>query len=141
MSFLSTRSTLLGTNVMDVKFLVKVWRASDVKMIGMAGYGRKYVADVEFKESLRNGGFIYVKIPGGMKTRPHAHGILEEVFIIMNRTKMSVGGQLLDVDHGDVVLVEPGEAHWFETPEGDDVVVIAIKFPNLKNDKISSSQR
>ncbi len=141
MSFLSTRSVLLNTNVMDVKLLVKIWRASDVKMIGMAGYGRKYVADVEFKESLKNGGFIYVKIPGGMKTHPHAHGILEEVFIIMNRTKMSVGGQLLDVDHGDVVLVEPGEAHSFETPEGDDVVVIAIKFPNLKDDKISSSQR
>jgi quercetin dioxygenase-like cupin family protein len=140
---------------MDVKFLVKVWRASDAKMIGMAGYGRKYVADVEFKESLKNGGFIYVKIPGGMKTHSHAHEILEEVFIIMNRTKMGVGGQLLDVDEGDVVLVEPGEAHWFETPEGDDageahwfetpegddVVVIAIKFPNLKDDKMTGFQR
>ena len=141
MSFLSTRSVLLDTNVMDVKFLVKVWRASDAKMIGMAGYGRKYVADVEFKESLKNGGFIYVKIPGGMKTHSHAHEILEEVFIIMNRTKMGVGGQLLDVDEGDVVLVEPGEAHWFETPEGDDVVVIAIKFPNLKDDKMTGFQR
>lgn len=121
--------------------MVKVWRASDAKMIGMAGYGRKYVADVEFKGSLKNGGFIYVKIPGGMNTHPHAHGILEEVFIIMNKTKMGVGGQLLDVDHGDVVLVEPGETHWFETPEGDDVVVIAIKFPNLKDDRMPSFQR
>jgi mannose-6-phosphate isomerase-like protein (cupin superfamily) len=126
---------------MDVKFLVKVWRASDAKMIGMAPYGRKYVADVEFKESLRNGGFIYIRIPGGMKTPPHAHRILEEVFIIMNRTKMGVGGQLLDVDEGDVVLVEPGEVHWFETPEGHDVVVLAIKFPNLKDDKTTGSQR
>jgi mannose-6-phosphate isomerase-like protein (cupin superfamily) len=126
---------------MDVRSLVKVWRASDVEMIGLAGYGRKYVADIKFKESLQNGGFIYVKIPGGMKTDPHAHGTLEEVFIIMNKTKMGVGDQLLDVDEGDVVLVEPEEAHWFETPEGDDVVIIAIKFPNLKDDKMPSSQR
>ena len=124
-----------------MRFLVKVWRASDVEMIGLAGYGRKYVADVEFKESLQTGGFIYVRIPGGMKTDPHAHGTLEEIFIIMNKTKMGVGDQLLDVDQGDVVLVEPGEAHWFETPEGDDVVIIAIKFPNLKDDKMPSSQR
>lgn len=121
---------------MDVIFLVKVWRASDVEMIGLAGYGRKYVADVEFKKPLQNGGFIYVRIPGGMKTDPHAHGTLEEIFIIMNKTKMGVGDQLLDVDEGDVVLVEPGEAHWFETPDGVDVVIIAIKFPNLKDDKI-----
>ena len=141
MSFLSARNVLLDPNVMDVELLVKVWRASDVKMIGMAGYGRKYVADVEFKESLKNGGFIYVKIPGGMKTHPHAHEILEEVFIIMNKTKMGVGDQLLDVDQGDVVLVEPREAHWFETPEGNDVVVIAIKFPNLKDDKMTSLQK
>ena len=125
---------------MDVKLLVKVWRASDAKMIGMAGYGRKYVADVEFKESLKNGGFIYVKISGGIKTRPHAHGILEEIFIIMNKTMMGVGDQLLDVDQGVVVLVEPVEAHWFETPSGDDVVIIAIKFPNLKDDKIQVSK-
>lgn len=116
--------------------MVKVWRASDVEMIGLAGYGRKYVADVEFKESLQNGGFIYVRIPGGMQTDPHTHGTLEEVFIIMNKTKMGVGNHILDVDEGDVVLVEPREPHWFETPEGADVVVIAIKFPNLKNDKV-----
>jgi mannose-6-phosphate isomerase-like protein (cupin superfamily) len=125
---------------MDMRFLVKVWRASDVEMIGLAGYSRKYVADVRFKESLQNGGFIYVRIPGGMKTDPHAHGTLEEIFIIMNKTMMGVGDQLLDVNQGDVVLVEPGEAHWFETPEGDDVVVIAIKFPNLKDDKIQVSK-
>jgi len=35
-----------------------------------------------------------------------------------------------------VVVVEPGEAHWFETSEEHDVRVVAMKFPNLKKDKV-----
>lgn len=116
--------------------MVKVYRSSDSELVGMGGYGRKYVADLKFKKRLDTAGFIWVKIPGGMKTDPHKHERLEEAFFFVDPTKMGVGDQVLQVNEGDVVVVEPGEAHWFETAEGQDVRVVAIKFPNLKTDKI-----
>lgn len=106
-------------------------------MQGLGGYGRKYVADIVLKAPTDNAGFILVRIPGGVETAPHAHEFLEEVFIVMNKTKMGVGSRMLDLEEGDVVLAESGEPHWFVTPEGDDVAIFAIKFPNLKQDKVS----
>ncbi|MFX1415853.1 MAG: cupin domain-containing protein, partial [Promethearchaeota archaeon] len=79
-----------------------------------------------------------VKIPPEMKTSPHSHGVLAEVFAVIGKTKMGVADTLYDLDEGDVVVVEPGESHWFETPTGPDVVLIAIKMPNLKDDKIEA---
>jgi mannose-6-phosphate isomerase-like protein (cupin superfamily) len=118
--------------------MVKVYRASDSELVGMGGYGRKYVADLKFRRKLDTAGFIWVKIPGGMKTDPHLHKELEEAFFFVDSTKMGVGNQLLEVNEGDVVVVEPGEAHWFETAEDHDARVVAIKFPNLKTDKVEA---
>ena len=109
-------------------------------MIGLGGYGRKYVADIDFQEPLDTAGFIYVKIPHGMITDPHAHALLEEVFIIMNDTKMGIGKSVFSFEEGDIVIVEPGEAHWFIAPNTHDVIVIAIKLPNLKDDKVVIEQ-
>ncbi|MHA2193179.1 MAG: cupin domain-containing protein [Candidatus Thorarchaeota archaeon] len=118
--------------------MVKVYRASETTLKGRAGYGVKYVADIGFGNPIESAGFILVKIPPQMKTTPHAHGKLDEAFVIMNPTKMGVDETLYDLDEGDVVLVEPGEWHWFETPEGEDVSIIAVKLPNLKDDKIET---
>jgi mannose-6-phosphate isomerase-like protein (cupin superfamily) len=118
--------------------MVKVYRASEINLKNRAGYGVKYVADIGFEKPIESAGFILVKIPPQMKTSPHAHGRLEEAFVIMNPTKMGVNETLYDLDEGDVVLVEPGEWHWFETPDGEVVNIIAVKLPNLKDDKIET---
>ncbi|MHA1936366.1 MAG: cupin domain-containing protein [Candidatus Thorarchaeota archaeon] len=120
--------------------MVKIFRASEKEMIGLGGYGRKYVADAVFQEPFDTAGFIYVKIPPGMITDPHAHALMEEVFIIMNDTKMGIGKSVFSFEEGDVVIVEPDEAHWFIAPDTHDVVVIAIKMPNLKDDKVVIEQ-
>ena len=116
--------------------MVKLFRASETELISHGAYDRRYVADVVFKQPINSAGFIWVKIPGGVETIPHAHEHLEEAFVIMSKTKMGVGSELLNLDVGDVVITEPGEAHWFLTPDGEDVTIIAIKLPNLKDDKV-----
>ncbi|UCE09420.1 MAG: cupin domain-containing protein [Candidatus Thorarchaeota archaeon] len=116
--------------------MVRHYKASDVELRGRLGYGVRYVAEVAFRESTENGMFIHVKIPGGMITSPHSHEILEEVFVAIDTTVMGVGSEVLQLEEGDVVLVEPGEPHWFEAPEEHDVRVIAIKFPNIDDDKV-----
>ena len=118
--------------------MVKVYRASKATLKGRAGYGVKYVADLDFGKPIESAGFILVKIPSQMKTTPHAHGRLEEAFVILNPTKMGVNEIYYDLDEGDVVVVEPGEWHWFETPKGKNVNIIAVKLPNLKDDKIET---
>lgn len=118
--------------------MVKIYRASDAEARFRAGYSAQYVADMSLQGAIDNAGFIIVKIPPEQKTTPHAHDTLEEVFVIMAPTKMGVNEMLYDLDVGDVVLVEPQERHWFETPNGDDVVIVAIKMPNLKDDKIEN---
>jgi quercetin dioxygenase-like cupin family protein len=122
---------------MMVNKMVEIFRSKDTELVGLGGYGRKYVADIKFQAPLETAGVIYVKIPAGYKTEPHAHMNLEEIFVIMNSTRMGIVDTVYDFQQGDVILVEPGEAHWFEAPHGSDVVVIAIKLPNLKNDKVS----
>jgi mannose-6-phosphate isomerase-like protein (cupin superfamily) len=118
--------------------MVKVYRASEVELKDRAGYGVKYVADIALTYPIESAGFILVRIPPEMKTTPHAHGKLDEAFMIMNPTRMGVDETLFDLDEGDVVLVEPGERHWFETPNGGDVVILAVKLPDLKDDKIKT---
>ncbi len=118
--------------------MVEIYRAADADSKERLGYGAKYVADLAFKDPPDSAGFIIVKIPPSMKTSPHSHGVLAEVFVIMGKTKMGVEDTLYDVDKGDVIVVKPGEFHWFETPTGPDVDVIAIKMPNLKDDKIEA---
>ena len=118
--------------------MVEIYRASDAESKERLGYGAKYVADIVFKEPPDSAGVIIVKIPPEMKTSPHSHGVIVEVFVIMGTTKMGVADTLYDMNEGDVVVVEPGEFHWFETPTGPDVDVIAIKMPNLKDDKMEA---
>lgn len=117
--------------------MVKIYRSKEVELVGLASYGRKYVADVKFKVPTDSAGVIYVRIPAGYRTEPHAHMRLEELFVILNSTRMGINNDIYDLEEGDVILVEPGEPHWFETPDENDVVTIAIKFPNLKDDKVT----
>ena len=133
-----TRSNVLQPALHELILIdmVEIYKVSDTESKERLGYRAKYVADVIFGEPPDSAGFIIVEIPPEMKTSPHSHGVLAEVFVIMGKTKMGVADTLYDLSKGDVIVVEPGESHWFETPPGASVDVIAIKMPNLKDDKI-----
>lgn len=116
---------------------MKLFKNGDAESVKREGYIARYVGDVRFRESSDSAGFIHVDIRRNTKTKPHAHEVLEEVFVILSKTKMGIGELVLNLEPGDIVLVEPSELHWFETPYENDVQVIAIKVPNLKDDKIT----
>ena len=117
--------------------MVKVYKAANSEVVSRAGYSVQYVADIVFCKPVENGGFIFVKIPAGTSTTPHLHEKLEEVFVMTTPVQMQINNDVLDLVEGDVVLVEPGESHSFKTLDNDDAIVIAIKFPNLKDDTVS----
>ena len=119
--------------------MVKIFKASDSEEIHKKGYTAKYVADVEFQRSLDTGGFILVTVDAGKKSEPHAHGELEEIFVIISDMTMIIDSVEHELEKGDVVLVSPNETHSFEATADSPASMIAIKFPNLKDDRVSSN--
>ncbi|MFW9961587.1 MAG: cupin domain-containing protein [Candidatus Thorarchaeota archaeon] len=120
--------------------MVKVYRASDAKEIARAGYSAKYVADIRFRKKIDDGGFIMVNIPAGTKTSPHIHKKLEEVFVALSSLEMHVDEIHIQLGVGDIVIAEPGESHSFSAYPLSEAKLLAIKFPNLKDDKIIPSE-
>ncbi len=118
-------------------YTMRVFRASDAERHGRAGYEATYIADLVLKKSAKSLGLIVVDIPKGMKTSPHLHRDLEEFFVALTPLTVEIGGESRVLDAGDVAVAEPGEAHSFRAPADIDARLLAIKAPNLKDDKIS----
>ncbi len=120
--------------------MVKVYRASEAEEIARAGYSAKYVADIRFRKKIDDGGFIIVNIPAGAKTSPHIHNKLEEVFVALSSLEMHVDETHIQLEVGDIVIAEPGESHSFLAYPLSEAKLLAIKFPNLKDDKVLPSE-
>jgi quercetin dioxygenase-like cupin family protein len=116
---------------------MRVYRVSDVQAVMKEGYSASYVADTKLTHSTKTVGVIMVKVSRGKRTKAHAHGVLDEIFIPMGHVKIGVDAAILNLSFGDVLIVNPYEKHWFEAPADEDVTIAAIKLPNLKDDKIS----
>ena len=118
--------------------MVRLFRAADAEELARSGYSARYLADVEFRKSIKDAGFIWVTMPAGTVTTPHAHAELEEAFIALTTLTMHIEDRTLRLEPGDIVLVEPREEHSFSASKNSESRVLAIKFPNLKKDKIES---
>lgn len=117
--------------------MVQIFRSAEAEVFGKKGYTAKYVADVTFQRKLDSGGFIMVTVAKGSRTKPHKHEKLEEVFVALSDLKMYIDSIEYMLEKGDVVLVAPDESHSFEASDTSLANLIAIKFPNIKNDKVS----
>ncbi|TFG34558.1 cupin domain-containing protein [Candidatus Thorarchaeota archaeon] len=117
--------------------MVDIFRVRNSEFINRNGYAASYYADIQLKRKIDSAGFIFVKIPAFTKTSSHRHEVLEEVFIALNPLKMNVNNTIIDLKIGDIVLVEPNELHSIENNSSEDAMLLAIKIPNLKNDKIA----
>jgi quercetin dioxygenase-like cupin family protein len=115
--------------------MVQIYRADDAKRAIRAGYEARYVADLVFRDSLDTCGVILVDIYSKGRSAPHAHEHLEEVFIAVTKIVMYIDESKYSLNKGDVVIVEPGEAHSFETINDKPGRILALKFPNLSDDK------
>jgi quercetin dioxygenase-like cupin family protein len=118
--------------------MVQIFRASEAEEVDKKGYNARYVADVEFRNKLNTGGFILVTVGAGSRTEPHKHGKLEEIFVALTDLKMHIDSTEYELMKGDVVLVAPFESHSFVASDENPACLLAIKFPNLKSDKIST---
>ena len=114
----------------------RIYKVEDSKKADRAGYEASYVADLVFRRPLDSCGVIYVELEKNKKTSPHAHEYLEEAFIALTDIRIFLDNESYDLEVGDVVVAEPGEAHSFETMPDKAGRILALKFPNLKDDKV-----
>ena len=117
--------------------MVIIHRIRDAVKAERAGYSASYVSDIEFASLISSAGFIVVSIPAGMSTKPHAHKHIQEVFVANSQVSIFIDGTQYILEGGDVVLVDPGEFHSFQAPMDTNGSIIAIKVPNIKDDKVS----
>jgi len=118
--------------------MVKIFKKRDSEEISKKGYCANYVADVKFLKQLDSAGFILVRVDSGQRSAPHAHAELEEIFVALNDVVMYINSVEYRMESGDIILVEPNETHSFEGLHNNVGQMLAIKFPNLKTDKIDA---
>ena len=116
--------------------MVSIYRAHESKPKQRAGYEARYFADISFREPVDSCGMIIVTLEPGSNSSPHGHEHLEEVFMALTNIRVKVDEEMIDLEDGDVLVVEPGEMHSFEVIGDSPARLLAMKFPNLKDDKI-----
>ena len=117
--------------------MVRVFHIKDAAPTGRGGYSARYYADIQFRQHLETAGFIYVSIPACTQTDPHAHEELEELFIVLTPLVIVVDEKEISLSPGDLLMVEPNEFHSIRAPLNEEGKLVAIKCPNLKDDKKS----
>jgi mannose-6-phosphate isomerase-like protein (cupin superfamily) len=66
---------------------------------------------------------------------PHVHDSMYEIYFIARGTSSAlVDGQLVDLQAGDVLVVEPGETHTF-VDSSDDYLHFVVQAPFVQGDK------
>ena len=113
----------------------RIFKADHAEKKGRAGYEAKYVADLILKRRIDSLGFIVVTIPLGITTEPHLHSHLDEVFVAITPVTVFVDGAEVQLDVDDILLAEAGERHSFKSRNDREGRLLAIKLPNLKDDK------
>ncbi len=116
--------------------MVALYQLDEAESASREGYIARYVADIVFEKPSDTAGVILVELGVGGRTKPHAHEDLQEVFVALGDMKANVAGEDYILHRGDVLLVEPKEFHSFEAYLGQAASMLAIKIPNLKDDKV-----
>ncbi|TFG11722.1 cupin domain-containing protein [Candidatus Thorarchaeota archaeon] len=119
--------------------MVEFYQLDKAESASREGYIASYVGDIVFKEPSNTAGVIMIELGVGATTRPHAHENLQEVFVALGDMKATVAGENYILHRGDILLVEPGEFHSFQAYPAQAASMIAVKIPNLKDDKVKSN--
>ncbi|MCK5588178.1 MAG: cupin domain-containing protein [Candidatus Lokiarchaeota archaeon] len=96
------------------------------------GYTRKVL--LEQKNAIRSTWVALVTIPPSGKAQAHFHENVTEFFYFLGAATIGINNKQYDVDTGDLVIVDPGEAHWVKSGE-TSLQIVVFKFPNIPEDK------
>lgn len=115
---------------------MKIIRVDEVddEVRGGGSYIIKRLITDELEHSPSNIGFYQTTVPKGSKVQYHSHSSLDEVFIFMTPGRAKIEDKEYRFRPKDIVFLRAGERHEIYADD-EDVVLIAIKLPDNKEDK------
>jgi mannose-6-phosphate isomerase-like protein (cupin superfamily) len=102
------------------------------------GYVRKVLLehDFEHQDKIRSTWAALVTIPPEGTAQAHFHENTTEIFYFLGEAIISINSNKYEVNVGDLVIVEPKEAHTVKTKSTDTALkILVFKFPNIPEDK------
>jgi quercetin dioxygenase-like cupin family protein len=115
---------------------MKIIRNKETIIEDRGGYLVKKLHVGEFREKLEDAVFFETSINVGGKFKEQWHKKSSECIIFLSDGLAIVDGVKHECKKGDLLWIEPGEKHKFVAAE-EDLKMIAIRFPNLPDDKFT----
>jgi quercetin dioxygenase-like cupin family protein len=73
--------------------------------------------------------------------KQHLHKTMAEYFLLLaGELRLKVSGETLDLARGDLVVVEPGEAHEVVRASPDSLLLLLMP-PDVPNDKVELAEQ
>lgn len=116
---------------------MKIIRRKEVKDIDRGGYSIKRLFTKEFQEAPKDVGFYETTIQKGSKCKEQWHKKSYEVVYFLTSGVAKLDGKEYELQKGDLVILDPNEKHEWLAP-ANDVVVFAMRFPHLIEDKYTN---
>ncbi len=114
---------------------MKLIRGSEKTEEEREGYSRKVLMEHTFEnEDCKSTWVALVTIPPSGKAQAHFHENVTEIFYFLGKGIININEKLYEVNSGDLVIVEPNEAHWVKSGE-TSLQIVVFKFPNIPEDK------
>ena len=69
----------------------------------------------------------WARLPAGRSFQRHYHEDLQEVFVMTRGpAEMRVNGEMVELDSGDAIVIDPGEVHEMTNSSNDDVEYVVF---------------
>jgi len=116
---------------------IKIIRLNDVpdEIRGKGSYSIKRLFTESLRKNPDNVGFYQTTIPPKSKVKNHYHENLDEILYFITSGKVDIGSEIYEFAPGDMVILPPGAPHEIFA-EDKEVKLIAVKLPNIVEDKV-----
>ena len=115
---------------------MEIIKRSEAEELAREGYRVKKLLSFTFGKSIDSAVFYETTIPVGGSFKEQWHNESYEMIYFITAGKASVNGTVYTFAPGDLLMMSPTEKHSFVAIE-HDLVILAIRFPDLPNDKFT----
>lgn len=118
---------------------MKIIRKKDTAIADRGGHIVREIGFIDFPRDIRDAVMFETTLPRGTNFTEQWHEQSSELIYFQSRGSVQVDGNRYDFKRGDILHLKPGEKHKL-IAEKNDLHVIAIRFPNLPNDKYTTCE-
>lgn len=114
--------------------VMKIIRKKDTPEISRGGYRARELGAIHFHRPMNDAIIFVTTIPKNAHFQEQWHNESGEFMYFLSAAAVLIDGKKHIFEEGDALYLEPHEKHKILAEE-QDIVVLAIRFPNLPEDK------